>query len=68
MAVHRRYEIRKRKCSNKTQDKGPIKVLVMQQRSWKLKHATDVDCVENVTRQLNIFDQNDQYWQKIMFV
>jgi hypothetical protein len=37
--------------NNKTQDKGLIKGLVMQQRSWKMKHAADVDCVKNVTRQ-----------------
>ena len=37
----------------------------MQQRSRKLKQAADVDCVENVTRKLNTFDQNAQYWQKI---
>lgn len=36
----------------------------MKQRSRKLKHAADVDCVKNVTRKLNRFDQNAQYWGK----
>jgi ribosomal protein L19E len=28
-----------------------IKDWVIQQRIWKLKHAVDVDCVKNMTRQ-----------------